>query len=41
MQGRVVGIVTGIANPTRQNVFIGLGFAVPIQAAAGLVAPVS
>lgn len=41
MQGRVVGIVTGIANPTRQNVFIGLGFAVPIQAAAGLMAPVS
>jgi S1-C subfamily serine protease len=41
MQGRVVGIVTGIANPTKQNVFIGLGFAVPIQAAAGLVAPVS
>jgi S1-C subfamily serine protease len=41
MQGRVVGIVTGIANPTKQNVFIGLGFAVPIQAAAGLLAPVS
>jgi S1-C subfamily serine protease len=41
MQGRVVGIVTGIANPTKQNVFIGLGFAVPIQQAAGLVAPVS
>ena len=41
MQGHVVGIVTGIANPTRQNVFIGLGFAVPIQAAAGLMAPVS
>lgn len=41
MQGRVVGIVAGIANPTGQNVFIGLGFAVPIQAASGLMAPVS
>ncbi len=41
MQGRVVGIVAGIANPTGQNVFIGLGFAVPIQSAAGLIAPVS
>jgi S1-C subfamily serine protease len=40
MSGRVVGIVTGIANPYGQNAFIGLGFAVPIQAAAGLVAPV-
>ena len=40
MVGRVVGIVAGIANPTGQNVFIGLGFAVPIQAAAGLLAPI-
>ena len=40
MAGRVVGIVAGIANPTRQNVFIGLGFAVPIQAASGLMAPI-
>ena len=40
MSGRVVGIVTGIANPFGQSAFIGLGFAVPIQAAAGLVAPV-
>ena len=40
MSGRVVGVVTGIVNPTKQNVFIGLGFAVPIQAAAGLVAPI-
>jgi S1-C subfamily serine protease len=40
MAGRVVGIVTGIANPFGQSAFIGLGFAVPIQAAAGLVAPV-
>ncbi|MFN8559743.1 MAG: trypsin-like peptidase domain-containing protein [Dehalococcoidia bacterium] len=41
MAGRVVGVVAGIANPTGQNVFIGLGFAVPIQAAAGLMAPIS
>lgn len=41
MQGHVVGIVAGIANPTGQKVFIGLGFAVPIQSAAGLMAPVS
>jgi S1-C subfamily serine protease len=40
MSGRVVGIVTGIANPFGQSAFIGLGFAVPIQAASGLVAPV-
>lgn len=40
MSGRVVGIVAGIANPTNQNVFIGLGFAVPIAAAAGLQAPI-
>ncbi len=40
MAGRVVGIVTGIANPFGQSAFIGLGFAVPIQAASGLVAPV-
>ena len=40
LAGRVVGIVTGIANPFGQSAFIGLGFAVPIQAAAGLVAPV-
>jgi S1-C subfamily serine protease len=37
--GEVVGIVTGILNPTEQRVFIGIGFAVPIEnaaAAAGL-----
>jgi S1-C subfamily serine protease len=33
--GEVVGIVTGIANPTKQSVFIGIGFAVPITTAAG------
>jgi S1-C subfamily serine protease len=40
MNGRVVGIVTGIVNPSG-NVFIGLGFAVPIQAASGVLAPLS
>jgi S1-C subfamily serine protease len=37
--GAVIGIVTGIVNPTEQDVFIGIGFAVPITvagAAAGL-----
>ncbi len=33
--GHVVGIVTGIVNPTDQSFFIGIGFAVPIEAAAG------
>lgn len=33
--GQVVGIVVGIANPTDQEVFIGIGFAVPINVAAG------
>lgn len=33
--GQVVGIVTGLVNPTQQEVFIGIGFAVPIQVAAG------
>jgi serine protease DegQ len=31
----VVGIVTAILNPTAQRVFIGIGFAVPIEDAAG------
>ena len=35
--GEVVGIVTGIVNPTDQNVFIGIGFAVPIDIAGGAV----
>jgi len=35
--GQVVGIVVGIVNPTGQEVFIGIGFAVPIQTAAGAV----
>ncbi len=33
--GQVIGIVTGIVNPTDQNVFIGIGFAVPINSAGG------
>jgi S1-C subfamily serine protease len=32
--GQVIGIVAGLVNPTDQEVFIGLGFAVPITAAA-------
>jgi S1-C subfamily serine protease len=34
-EGEVVGIVTGLLNPTEQRVFIGIGFAVPIESAAG------
>ena len=33
--GQVVGIVTGLINPTQQNVFIGIGLAVPIDVAGG------
>jgi S1-C subfamily serine protease len=32
--GEVVGIVTGLLNPTEQRVFVGVGFAVPIENAA-------
>jgi len=32
--GEVVGIVTAILNPTENRVFIGIGFAVPIENAA-------
>jgi S1-C subfamily serine protease len=39
MNGRVVGIVSGIINPTNDRVFVGLGFAVPIEAASGIFAP--
>ena len=35
--GEVVGIVTAILNPTEQHVFIGIGFAVPIESAAAAV----
>ena len=31
--GQVVGIVTGIINPTEQSFFVGIGFAVPINVA--------
>ena len=34
MDGAVVGIVTAILNPNRQRVFIGIGFAMPIENAA-------
>jgi S1-C subfamily serine protease len=32
-QGQVVGIVTALANPSEQNFFVGIGFAVPIGTA--------
>lgn len=34
--GQVVGIVTALANPSEQNFFIGIGFAVPISTAGGV-----
>ncbi len=34
-QGQVVGIVIGLINPTGQEVFIGIDYAVPINIAAG------
>jgi S1-C subfamily serine protease len=37
LDGEVVGIVTGILNPTNQRVFVGIGFAVPIENAAAAV----
>lgn len=33
--GQVIGVVVGLVNPTDQDVFIGLGFAVPITVAGG------
>lgn len=33
--GQVIGIVTGLANPSKQPYFIGIGFAVPIKTAGG------
>ena len=33
--GQVVGIVTGLANPSEQNFFVGIAFAVPIATAGG------
>lgn len=35
--GEVVGIVTGILNPTNNRTFLGIGFAVPIEHAASAV----
>jgi S1-C subfamily serine protease len=35
--GQVVGIVTGLVNPTNQDFFIGIGFAVPINIAGGAI----
>ena len=35
MDGEVVGVVTGILNPTSHRTFLGIGFAVPIESAAG------
>jgi S1-C subfamily serine protease len=37
--GEVIGIVTSLLNPTNQDVFIGIGFAVPIGAAGGVGGP--
>jgi S1-C subfamily serine protease len=34
-QGHVIGIVTGLINPTEETFFVGIGFAVPINAAVG------
>ncbi len=33
--GHVVGIVTALINPTKEDVFIGIGLAVPIDVAGG------
>jgi S1-C subfamily serine protease len=33
--GQVVGIVTALANPSKQGFFVGIGFAVPINVAGG------
>jgi S1-C subfamily serine protease len=33
--GRLIGIVTALLNPTQENVFIGIGLAVPINVAGG------
>ncbi len=37
--GEVIGIVTSLLNPTDQDVFIGIGFAVPIATAGGVGGP--
>jgi S1-C subfamily serine protease len=33
--GRVIGIVAALINPTKDDVFVGIGFAVPIDVAGG------
>ena len=33
--GRLIGIVTALINPTEDDVFIGIGLAVPIDVAGG------
>jgi S1-C subfamily serine protease len=33
--GQVIGVVTGIINPTDESFFVGIGFAVPINVAVG------
>ena len=33
--GEVIGVVEGIVNPTNQNFFVGIGFAIPINVAGG------
>lgn len=38
-RGEVVGIVISLLNPTEDGVFIGIGFAVPIETAAALAGP--
>jgi S1-C subfamily serine protease len=38
--GELVGVVIGLANPTTQTVFIGIGFAVPIDVAASAGGPI-
>ncbi|HUQ75475.1 MAG TPA: trypsin-like peptidase domain-containing protein [Burkholderiales bacterium] len=37
LDGELVGIVTGLLNPSEQRVFIGIGFAVPIENAASAI----
>jgi S1-C subfamily serine protease len=37
LDGEVIGIVTGLLNPTEQRVFVGIGFAVPIENAASAI----
>jgi S1-C subfamily serine protease len=37
--GQVVGLVTALANPARQDFFVGIGFAVPIASAGGAGGP--